>query len=136
MAKTLPPGGVALLDVEESADLLGISETRFRFLERRGFIQPLATPVGPRYREDLLKELHAAIGPATGYAGAIRVSEAAHILGVNTRTVRNAADAGLLHRDARGRYDAAEVYALRQERGEGKLLRPVQPPPPRTRQGT
>lgn len=131
MTKVLPPGGVTLLDAEHAAELLGVSMDRFWFLKnecRFASLEPMDTQVGPRYREDLLRELHEAIAPATGYAGKIRVSEAAHILGVNTRTVRNAVAAGLLHRDGRGWYDAAEVHGLRRERGAGKLLRPVQPP--------
>lgn len=118
MAKLIAPGGVALLGAEESAVLLDVRMHQFRHLEKCGFIQPVGTPLGPRYREDLIRDLAEALAPVVEKQNRIRPGEAAAILGVTSRTVSNHVAAGRLHRDPQGLYDAAEVRALARARGK------------------
>ncbi len=125
--RPIPPNGVTLLNAEETAGILGGGMERLEFLQARGFIRPIRTPRGPGYREDLVRELRAAIIPPGRAEGKLKPGEAARILGVTTRTLHNAAagDDPVLHRDAQGMYDADEVYALNEARGGRKFLRPV-----------
>lgn len=116
MAKPIAPGGVTLLDAEESAALLDVTMKEFRLFTERGFITAYTTPLGPRYREDLLRDLAEAIAPAIAKRNRIRPADAARILGVTPRTVTNLTHRGLLHRDEQGFYDATEVKALATER--------------------
>lgn len=121
--KPIAPGGVTLLDVTESADLLRLSVPRFRFLERCGFIAAMDTPLGPRYREDELADLKTAITPPARAAGKLKPREAARILGVDVRTLWAAARDGVVSRDPQGLYDAGEVHDLNEARAGRKTLR-------------
>lgn len=125
--KPVPPGGVPLLDAEESAGVLGVTTGRFEGIRDLGFIKPLDTPVGPRYRRDELEDLAEAIAPAVARPQWIRPSEAARMLGVTVPTLRIRASEGLLHRNVQGHYDAAEIRALNKQRAGRKALRPPQP---------
>ena len=121
--KTFPPGGVPLLTEDEAAALLGVSTAQFGFYAGTlGFIRPMDTPVGPRYREDELKELREAIAPAIEKMNRLRPGEAARLLGVTTRTLVTFVNAGRLHRDPVGFYDAVEVRALAAQRDADKML--------------
>ena len=115
---------VPLLTADEAAALLGMDMGQFRFYgDTLGFIKPMDTPVGPRYREDDLLEFRAATRPGGLPVVMLKSGEAAHILGVDVRTLANAAKARILRRDARGRYYADEVHALNRARAGRKTLR-------------
>ena len=120
------------LTADEAAALLGMSARQFRFYtETLGFIQPMDTPLGPRYREDELLEFRDATRPGGPPVTKLKIGEAARILGVTTRTLRQAAegDEPLLHRDKRGMFDYAEVHAFKSKRGGRKGLRDPVPFP-------
>jgi hypothetical protein len=115
--KPWPAGGVALLDAEDAAELLGISMSQFRHLEEIHVIQPMTTPVSHGYREDEMLELAEVIAPAVAKQNRIRPRDAARILGVTTRTLIKQVALGRLHRDPQGFYDAAEVRGLAGRKG-------------------